>query len=82
MSIQSFVLKRCASAPSCGFPAHSNLKCCKFNGCTKPGCAGGITGCSGGAWGTIDWSGGTGGTTGGSCGAGGPPLAICLYFLW
>ena len=39
VSIQSFILSRCVSASSSGFPANSGLKCDQFNCGTGPGCA-------------------------------------------
>ena len=78
MSIQSFVLRRCVSASSFGFPANSGLKWDQFNsGCTggAAGYTGWAAGCVGGAW---DDAGGAG-TAEGGCGAGGPPSAIFIY---
>ena len=56
MFIQSFILRRCASASSSGLPVNSGLKCNQFNcgtraggiGCMGIGCAGGTSGCIGG----------------------------------
>ena len=72
MSIQSFVLRRCVSASSSGFPTNSALKCDQFNCGNEPGCASGITICSGGAGGTTGCTGGMGGC---ACGS---PSAIFL----
>ena len=76
MSIQSFVLSRCASASSSGFPENSVLKCDQFN-CGKG------TGCIGGAWGMggyLGWAGGWGACgAGGVGGAGSPTSAMLIY---
>ena len=60
--IQSFILSKCASASSSGFPENSALKCDQFNcgmcciGCTV--CGGACSTC--GAWGAgIAWSNGS-----------------------
>ena len=88
--MQSFVLKRWASASSSGLPENSSLKYEQFNGgwpgctCTCAGCTasctcftGGASCCSGGA-GSMSGSTG-GGHTGGSCSAGGPPSVMVAY---
>ena len=56
VSIQSFVLRRCASISLSSFPANSGLKCDQFNGGTWPGCASHIAGCTGGAGGTAGYA--------------------------
>ena len=82
MDVQSWVLRRCASTSSSGFPANSGLKWDQFNCGTGSGWTGyeGRTGCVGGAGGC---TGGTGGTTegitGDGWGAGGPLSAISIY---
>ena len=61
VSIQSFILKRCASASSSGLHVNSGLKCDQFNcgtcagwiGCVGIGYIGGTGGCTGGTGGTI-----------------------------
>ena len=64
-SIQSFILRRCASASSSGLPANFRLKCDQFNcgicciGSAGIGWLGGIGSCTEGAFGA------------GACGAGG-----------
>ena len=50
VSIQSFILRRCASASSSGFPENSGLKCDQYNCGTWTGwidCTRGIGGCTG-----------------------------------
>ena len=53
VSIQSFILSKCASASSLGFPGNSGLKCDQFNcgmccaGTGWSGSIGGWTGCTG-----------------------------------
>ena len=91
VSIQSFVLKRWASASSPGFPAHSSLKWDQFNCGTGSAFSGWEAGCTGG---TASYVGGVGccagggegivggaGAEGGGCGIGGPLSAIFLYVL-
>ena len=71
MSIQSFILSRCASASSSGFPKNSGLKCDEFN-CGM--CCTSYAGCCG--WG--GWVVGGAGTAG-ACG---PASAIfILYYV-
>ena len=80
VSIQSFVLRRCTSPSSSGFPVNSDLKWDQFNIGIGPGWAGGIAGCTGGTagcgGGTGGCTGGTGGAAGDGWGAGGPPSAF------
>ena len=89
VSIQSFFLRRCASASSSGLPANSHLLWDHFNygiglgwagettGCVvgTAGCAGGPGGCTGGRVSTAQ------GITGGGWGVGGLPSAISSYVL-
>ena len=85
MSIQSLVLRKCASVSSSGLPVNSGLKWGQFNWGIGPGwigCAdwttvyaGGASYCTGGAGGT------TGDITVGGWGAGGPPSTIAIYVV-
>ena len=67
MSIQSFVLRRCASTSSSGLLANSGLKWDQFNCGIGPGWTGGTPGCAGGTAG-VGGAGGTGDTSGGTTG--------------
>ena len=85
VSIQSLVLRRCASTSLSGLPAISGLKCDQLNcgiGAGLIGCEGGATSCAGGA---SSCTGGTGGTTGGTIRggwvAGGLPSAMSNYIV-
>ena len=71
VSIQSFVLRRCVSTSSSGFPVNSGLKWDQFNCGIGPGCTGGAAGCPGGTAVCVVGSGstaGSGGASGGGCG--------------
>ena len=86
MSIQSFILRRCASASSSGLPAKYGLKCDQFNcgtsagwiGCVGIGYTGGMGGCTGGKGGMIGGGWGAGGA-GGTDGVSRPPSDIFTY---
>ena len=86
VSIQSFFLRRCASASSYGLPGDLGLKWDQFNCHIGPGwtggttgCAGETTGCMGGAGGCMGGTWGTAGdTNGGGWGIGGPLSAIFI----
>ena len=85
VSIQSFVLRRCASTSSSGFPVNSGLKWDQFHcgigpGCTgrAAGCTGGTAGCVGDAGGCKGAAGSTAGSEGDGCGADDPPSAIFI----
>ena len=84
VSINLFVLNRCASASSSGLPENSGLKYDQFNwGCTGIGiCIGGISGCNafgigtGGTCDCIEFGIGTGGLgAGGICGCTGSGMS-------
>ena len=79
VSIQSFVLSKCASASFSDLPANSGLKCDQFNcgiccicymGTSWSWATGGCTACCG-CCGACGWIGG----------AGGPASAIFIYFI-
>ena len=59
VSIQSFLLRRYASASSSGFPANNGLKSDQFNCGTRPCCSGSTTSCAGVGGDTTGFTGGT-----------------------
>ena len=85
VSIQSFVLRRCASASSSGLLVNSGLKCYQFNcgiwagwiGYVGIGCAGGTDSCTEGET-EGGWGAGRAGSAGG---AGGPPSPMFTYIV-
>ena len=83
-SIQSLVIRRCASAFSSGLPMNSSLKCDQFN-CGIGAwivCAGGALSCVGGAGSCMGGAEDTTGCiTGGGWGAGGLPSAMSNYII-
>ena len=90
VSIQSFVLRRCASTSLSGFPANLGSKWDQFNCDIVLGCTCGTDSCAGGTWGCVGGAGcctgGAGGTAGGAWaaegagGAGGPLSAFLFTF--
>ena len=83
VSIQSLVLRRCASTSSSGFPANSGSRCNQSNCCTGPWLYWWSWLCRRYIWlcgRCTDATGGAGAAGGGGC-AHGPPLAIYIYDL-
>ena len=80
MSIQSLVLRRCASVSLTGLPANSGLECDQFNCGIGAGCIGCVAGHVSCAVGAGSCTGGTGGTTGGT--TGGAEVQVVCHLPW